>query len=165
MLPRARRGAVADDVELELRDGTIASIGSIVVFNRLHGGQNAAEEIGRLGCSDRNAEKWQVHACDHTLTSGAFRKRWDEQYFPKNAFLRLHESSGSGGGGGGGSMSSSSSSSSSSSESNGPLKKSQRRRSVAWRAVEVEVARKETTPVPAHPRRKRRRLRPQRARV
>jgi hypothetical protein len=44
---------------LELRDGTSACIGSIVVFNRLHGGEQKAEEVGRLGCSDRNAEKWQ----------------------------------------------------------------------------------------------------------
>ena len=42
MPPRARRGAAATDVELELRDGTSASIGSIVVLNRLYGGQNAA---------------------------------------------------------------------------------------------------------------------------
>ena len=103
MPPRARRGkAAATDAELELRDGTSACIGSIVVFNRLYGGEQTAEEVGRLGCSDRNAEKWQVHACAHTLTRGAFRERWDEKFLPKEAFLRLHETIGGGGGGGGG---------------------------------------------------------------
>ena len=58
MPPRARRReAAATDAKLELRDGTSACIGSIVVFNRLHGGEQKAEEVGRLGRSDRNAEK------------------------------------------------------------------------------------------------------------